>query len=118
MAATLSEIIVDCDEPSTLAEFWGKALGCDVQRHDTGALWISPPNATGTGPLLVFVAARGPRSGPNRLRLYLTPSGCGRDDEVARLVSLGARPVDTSTPWAVLADPEGNEFSVAESASS
>jgi hypothetical protein len=41
--------------------------------------------------------------------------GCDRDDEVARLVALGARQVDVGqgdAPWVVLADPEGNEFCV------
>ena len=39
-----------------------------------------------------------------------------RDEEVERLLGLGARMVDDlrtdDTGWAVLADPEGNEFCV------
>jgi hypothetical protein len=38
-----------------------------------------------------------------------------RDNEVLRLVDLGARPVDIGQgdkPWVVMADPEGNEFCV------
>jgi len=44
------------------------------------------------------------------------PDGVDTDDEVERLLGLGARMVDDlrteDTGWAVLADPEGNEFCV------
>ena len=52
----------------------------------------------------------------NRLHLDLTTSGDDRDDEIARLLALGARRVDIgqtgAESWTVLADPEGNEFCV------
>jgi len=45
----------------------------------------------------------------------VSPVGCDQDEEVARLVALGAHPADVGqgdAPWVVLADPEGNEFCV------
>jgi hypothetical protein len=45
----------------------------------------------------------------------MSPIGCDQADEVERIVSLGATPVDIGqgdSPWVVLADPEGNEFCV------
>jgi predicted enzyme related to lactoylglutathione lyase len=52
----------------------------------------------------------------NRMHLCLRPVDRSRDEEVERLLSLGARMVDDrregDTGWAVLADPEGNEFCV------
>jgi hypothetical protein len=55
----------------------------------------------------------------NRVHLDLTPDTT-REQEVARLVSLGATEVgDHRRPdgsgWIVLADPEGNEFCVERS---
>jgi hypothetical protein len=48
--------------------------------------------------------------------LCLRPVDRSRDEEVERLLGLGARMVDDlrtdETGWAVLADPEGNEFCV------
>ncbi len=52
----------------------------------------------------------------NRLHIDLAPGPSdGHEAEVERLVSLGASRVDVGqagSPWAVLADPEGNEFCV------
>jgi hypothetical protein len=57
----------------------------------------------------------------NRVHLDVVPTGTTRDEEVARLLELGATLVDDQrrsdgTGWAVLGDPEGNEFCVERSA--
>jgi hypothetical protein len=57
----------------------------------------------------------------NRLHLDLMPETHTRDEEVERLLAAGATLVsDERTPngrgWAVLADPEGNEFCIEASA--
>jgi len=50
----------------------------------------------------------------NRLHLDLRADGVTTEQELARLLALGARRVDVGQPedvtWVVLADPEGNEF--------
>jgi hypothetical protein len=50
------------------------------------------------------------------VHLDLTTSAGDRDQEIERLVALGARRVDVgqagTESWTVLADPEGNEFCV------
>ena len=52
----------------------------------------------------------------NRVHLDLTTSAGDRDQEIERLLALGARRVDVgqtgTESWTVLADPEGNEFCV------
>jgi hypothetical protein len=52
----------------------------------------------------------------NRLHLDLTSSAQDREQEIDRLLALGARRVDIgqtgAESWTVLADPEGNEFCV------
>ncbi len=48
----------------------------------------------------------------------LSPTDRGRDEEVERLLALGARRVDIGQgerSWVVLADPEDNEFCVLRS---
>ena len=58
-----------------------------------------------------------PKAGKNRLHIDLNPVGCEQDEEVERLIGLGARRVDIGQgkpSWVVLADPEGNEFCVLE----
>ena len=52
----------------------------------------------------------------NRVHLDLTTTADDRDDEIERLLGLGARRADVGQTgeesWDVLADPEGNEFCV------
>ncbi|MGH3121568.1 MAG: VOC family protein, partial [Streptosporangiaceae bacterium] len=65
---------------------------------------------------ICFMPVTGPKTVKNRLHLDLTCSAEDRDQEIGRLLALGARRVDigqTGTEsWTVLADPEGNEFCV------
>ncbi len=57
-----------------------------------------------------------PKIVKNRVHLDLTTSAADRDQEIDRLLALGARRVDIGQigkeSWTVLADPEGNEFCV------
>jgi hypothetical protein len=51
----------------------------------------------------------------NRLHLDVNPTDREQDEEVRRLLELGARRADVGQceqSWVVLADPEGNEFCV------
>lgn len=52
----------------------------------------------------------------NRVHLDLTTEAVDRYAEIERLIALGARRVDIGQTgdesWAVLADPDGNEFCV------
>ncbi|MCI0687970.1 MAG: hypothetical protein L0Y54_12130 [Sporichthyaceae bacterium] len=57
----------------------------------------------------------------NRMHLDLQPQDRTRDEEVERVIGLGATLVDDhrkpdGTGWVVLADREGNEFCVERSA--
>lgn len=57
----------------------------------------------------------------NRIHFDLRPQHDSRDDELDRLLGLGAAEVadlrkPDGTGWVVLADPEGNEFCILRSA--
>ena len=94
--------------------FWSEALGWPLvwdQDEETAIQspaggskisWGGPPVATKTG--------------KNRLHLDLAPTNDGdQQAEVARLVALGAKPVDIGqgdVTWEVMADPDGNELCV------
>jgi hypothetical protein len=57
-----------------------------------------------------------PKTVKNRMHIDLTSSAEDRDQEIGRLLALGARHIDIgqtgNESWTVLADPEGNEFCV------
>ena len=72
----------------------------------------APGNAK---PTIVFGPVPEPKTVKNRLHIDVNPVDCTRDEEVERLIGLGARRVDVGqgeVSWVVLADPEGNEFCV------
>lgn len=109
----LREIVIDCNDPRLVADFWSQVLGWKVQEH-RGVLWMSE-SGDWRDLSLVFVQVPERKAAKDRIHLDVSPVGCERDDEVARLRALGARPVDIGqrdAPWVVLADPEGNEFCV------
>ena len=68
-------------------------------------------------PSVIFVPAQQKKTIKNRLHLDVLPLDGSQDEEVARLLALGARRADvgqTEVPWVVMADPEGNEFCVGQ----
>ena len=103
-----------CDGSQETGYFWSEALGWPlVWDQDQETAIRSPhggPKITWGGPPVA------PKTGKDRLRFDLAPSVDGdRQAEVDRLVSLGAKRIDTGQgegSWVEMADPDGNEFSV------
>jgi predicted enzyme related to lactoylglutathione lyase len=118
MVSTLRNITVDCSDALALARFWAEALGWNVYRDDDPEVLVAPTfPLRGDGPTMLFIPVPEPRTVKNRLHVDLQPSDRTRDEEVARLVGLGATVVeDHRTPdgtgWVWLGDPEGNDFCV------
>ncbi|MEQ4207853.1 VOC family protein [Actinopolymorpha sp. B17G11] len=110
------EIVVtlDCKDPGALARFWEAALSPMGYRPAFDA----PPYlslVSDGGPTLLLQEVPEPKSTKNRMHLDLGVEHL--EAEVDRIVGLGARTVETDLTehryrWAVLADPEGNEFCV------
>jgi len=79
-----------------------------------------PPNAA-QRPTMLFIPVPEGKTAKNRVHPDLEPTDRTRDEEVERVVALGARVTDDrrnadGTGWVVLADPEGNEFCIERSA--
>jgi hypothetical protein len=123
MTARIRHITVDCANPYALAGFWSQVTGWQEDPHDPNhpedpeVLLVAPEGQPG----LLFIRVPEAKTVKNRLHLDLMPTERTRDEEVARLLAVGAtfaadhrRP--DGTGWAVLADPEGNEFCVERSA--
>lgn len=118
MASSLRNITVDCTDGLTLARFWAEALGWNVYHDDDPEILVAPefpPHRE--GPTMLFIPVPEPRTVKNRLHIDLQPTDRTRDDEVERLVALGATLVEDHRDekglgWVWLADPEGNDFCV------
>jgi hypothetical protein len=109
----------DTPDPYALASWWSQVLGHPLGDDDfpgDPVVQVVLP----VGPPVLFVRTDDPKVAKNRVHLDLEPDG-PRDKEVERLLGIGARMFDDlrkadGTGWAVLLDPEGNEFCVLRSA--
>jgi hypothetical protein len=139
------QLVIDCAEPHTLADWWADALGWEVEKgdeifirrmvdeghatedevttHDGRLVWkvataiLHPDGREGGRPRILFQQVPEPKTVKNRIHIDLRPISDEAEKQIADLVDKGATllwrgqegPVHT---WAVLADPEGNEFCV------
>lgn len=119
MVSVVQNVAIDCTDAYELARFWSEVTGRPPHPEDR-------PGAPETqvtlenGLVLYFQQVPEPKKVKNRLHLCLRPEST-REQEVERLTSLGATLVadhrnPDGTGWAILADPEGNEFCVLRSA--
>ncbi|WP_030762920.1 MULTISPECIES: VOC family protein [unclassified Streptomyces] len=120
MVSVVQNVAIDCSDAYELARFWSEVTGCPLHPQ-------ARPGDQETvvmlaeGPLLYFNQVPEPKTLKNRIHLCLRPT-TSREEEVERLLRLGAtlvvdRRQSDGAGWAVLADPEGNEFCVLRSES-
>ncbi|MBS2936877.1 VOC family protein [Nocardioides sp. J2M5] len=130
MASRLTEISLDCHDPDRLAVFWCGVLDWVVLHREPGLVEIGPPgrddrellDAVRTGPVAptIFLAqVPEDKVAKNRVHFDVSPVEGSQEDEVERILALGATRADIGQSgeesWTVLADPEGNEFCVLRS---
>jgi predicted enzyme related to lactoylglutathione lyase len=119
MPSSVLNVSVDCADPYELCRFWSEVTGKPIPEED------QPGNdevgfQLNDDTALLFLRVPEPKTVKNRLHLCLQPD-IPRDEEISRILGLGATLVNDlrnadGTGWAVLADPEGNEFCVLRSA--
>ena len=122
MTSKFTELAIDCADPGSLARFWCSVLGYEVQDEHDGIVTIGSPLAPEGNkrlgpvpPSLTFAQVPEAKTVKNRLHVDVNPTDREQDEEVRRLLDLGARHADVGqgeATWVVLADPEGNEFCV------
>jgi catechol 2,3-dioxygenase-like lactoylglutathione lyase family enzyme len=114
MPVRLHHIVVDTRDLPGLARFWTAALGWKVLSERDNEIVIGPDENATVG--MCFMPVSDAKVVKNRIHLDLTTTASDRDQEIDRLLGLGARRVDIgqtgAESWTVLADPEGNEFCV------
>jgi hypothetical protein len=120
MVSVLQNVAIDCADAYELARFWSRVTGRPLHPEDRPGDRETQVQLA-EGPILYFNQVPESKTIKNRLHLCLRPE-TSREREVERLLELGATFVtDRRNPdgsgWAVLADPEGNEFCVLRSES-
>jgi predicted enzyme related to lactoylglutathione lyase len=120
MTVAIRNITFDtAGDPYELALFWSKVLDRPLAEDDNPGDPEASLSAEGE-PTVLFIRVPEAKTVKNRVHLDLCPTDRTRDEEVERVVGLGATLVDDQrrpdgTGWVVLADPEGNEFCVERS---
>ncbi|MYW00796.1 VOC family protein [Streptomyces sp. SID3343] len=123
MTSRFTELVVDCHDPELLAVFWCEVLDFTVLDRSEGKVeigsWEPTVEAIRAGqmpPTMVFIRVPEGKTVKNRLHLDVSPVDVSTEDEVTRLLGLGATTTDVgqgaARSWVVMADPEGNEFDV------
>lgn len=119
MASRTSNFCIDSHDPAAQARWWGEVLEdftlppADEQAEWDDECWLLGPDDRE----MIFIKVPEPKTVKNRMHVCVRPTDRTREEEVDRLLGLGASMVDDrrTAPdrgWAVLADPEGNEFCV------
>ncbi|MFE5207413.1 VOC family protein [Streptomyces sp. NPDC056600] len=119
MSSLIRHVTIDAADPYVLAGFWAQALDGSLADDDFPGDPMALVTSAGATLLLIKVDDR--KEVKNRVHLDLQPQDRTRDEEVQRLLSLGATlQADHRRPdgsgWVTLHDPEGNEFCVERSA--
>ncbi|WP_199547132.1 VOC family protein [Streptomyces sp. N35] len=120
----IRQLSLGVQDDKRAAAFWGRALGY-VRRAPRvgGGGWVGPaPPAGDRGMAIALDVSDGPAEEFPRVHLDLDAGTRDLDEEVERLVALGAERVDWpyypedpepgAKPYVVLADTEGNRFCV------
>ncbi|MFE3651854.1 MULTISPECIES: VOC family protein [unclassified Streptomyces] len=119
MSSLVRHLTFDCSDAYRLARFWAEVLDGSLADDD----FPGDPEAlvTAPGSTLLFVTVPDAKTVKNRVHVDLQPQDRSRDEEVERVLALGATVVGDhrrpdGTGWVTLADPEGNEFCIERSA--
>ncbi|GGU19302.1 VOC family protein [Lentzea flava] len=120
MTSIIHNISVDARDAYAVASWWSQVLDLPMHPDDNPGdpeCLIQLPN----GIRYLFINVPEDKSVKNRMHLCLQPADVTRDEEVERLLGIGAtvyedhRKAD-GTGWVTMRDPEGNEFCVERSA--
>jgi predicted enzyme related to lactoylglutathione lyase len=122
MTARISHTTFDSRDACAQSVFWAQVLGYAEDPDDPNepgdeeCMVFSPDGSQ----RLLFIEVPEGKQVKNRVHLDLQPAEGTRDEELARLLALGARVLDDlrrpdGAGWVVLADPEGNEFCILRS---
>jgi len=112
MADPNVDIVIDCADPESLAEFWAEALGyTKAGLFEPYFVLLAPVREH---PPVILQRVPEPKTMKARIHFDLRVEDI--ETEARRLERLGARRIDigqgADPGWIAMADPEGNEFCV------
>jgi hypothetical protein len=120
MACRFTELVIDCHDYAKLGLFWSQVLGYDIVEQSDGPknFYVELQGPGGAGPTILVLRTPDQKICKNRLHIDVNATDRSQEEEVERILALGATRADIGQgeqSWVVLADPEGNEFCVLQS---
>jgi hypothetical protein len=120
VACRFTELVIDCHDHERLGRFWAAVLGYEVCDRSDGPdeFYVQLEGPETAGPTILVVRTPDVKTVKNRLHIDVNPTDRTQEEEVERILGLGATHADVGQgeqSWVVLADPEGNEFCVLRS---
>jgi predicted enzyme related to lactoylglutathione lyase len=119
VTALISHTTFDALDAYAQSVFWARVLDFTEDPDDPNEPGDAecPIFSADQAQKILFIDVPDAKQLKNRIHLDLVPVTGTREDELARLVELGARVVEDRRRadgggWVVLADPEGNEFCI------
>ena len=123
MVSRVMHTSVDSRDAHAQSVWWGQVLGFSEDPRDPNlpgheeCMILSPDGRT----RVLFIEVPEGKTVKNRLHFDLCPTDRTREEEVERLLGMGATMfqdlrTEDGGGWATLLDPEGNEFCVLRSA--
>ena len=122
MTSRISHTTIDAHNAYTQSLWWSQVLDLNEdpdEPNEPGHEECLIISADGHQQLL-FIEVPESKQVKNRVHFDLRPTDRTRDEEIERVIGLGANQVADrrnadGTGWVVLADPEGNEFCILRS---
>ncbi len=118
----IQAVTIDCADPLALARFWGAVFGTEIESTEgEGPHYVDLETRPGL-PTLRFQRVPEQKIAKDRLHLDMIVEDV--DQACERIEALGGRRVpgepfeEYGYRWAVMQDPEGNEFCVGRSSTS
>jgi predicted enzyme related to lactoylglutathione lyase len=107
--ATFRDIVIDCADPAPLATFWSEVLGYPIVSQDEETACLDPGDRSFR---IWIVKVPEPKTVKNRVHIDINLEPGNDLDQLTKLGATVLSPFGSipDAPWAVLADPEGNEF--------
>ena len=120
MACRFTELVIDCHDHVLVGTFWSRVLGYEITEQSDGPenYHVALQGPDGEGPTILVDRTPDQKVSKNRLHIDVNATDRSHDEEVERILALGATRADIGQgeqSWVVLADPEGNEFCVLQS---
>jgi predicted enzyme related to lactoylglutathione lyase len=119
VVSQISHTSFDAVDSYSQSLFWAQVLGYAEDPDDPNlpgheeCLIMAPDRSQ----MLLFIRVPDAKQVKNRVHLDIRPVDCSREEEVERVVGLGARLYEDhrrpdGSGWITLTDPEGNEFCI------